>query len=276
MINEQFGTDWGDADRLVFDAAATDLVNDQQMQVTAANNTAQNFLLVFGQRFQQALLDREDRNREVVYRYLDDPALSAEVVRFYGSLVQTRAKVAYQEHCPIGELLGPDRESQHLEYKATLRTRAETGQVYKPLETATIKTVAAFLNSRDGGTVLLGVDDGGTPVGLEADYASLRKLGKNDRDLFQLHLVNILVAAMGDAAVANVTIQVHAVDGKDLCRVHMRPSAFPVEAKVVVDHKGQFERKTAFYVRLGNGTREIDDPAERQKYIASRWSAPAA
>jgi type I restriction enzyme R subunit len=275
-LNQQFGTDWSDADRLVFDAAATDLVNDQQMQVTAANNTAQNFLLVFGQRFQQALLDREDRNREVVYRYLDDPALSAEVVRFYGSLVQTRAKVAYQEHCPIGELLGPDRESQHLEYKATLRTRAETGEVYKPLETATIKTVTAFLNSRDGGTLLLGVDNGGTPVGLEADYASLRKPGKNDRDLFQLHLVNILVAAMGDAAVANVTIQVHAVDGKDLCRVHMRPSAFPVEAKVVVDHKGQFERKTAFYVRLGNGTREIDDPAERQKYIASRWSAPAA
>ena len=58
--------------------------------------------------------------------------------------------------------------------------------------------------------------------------------------------------------------------------MHVRPSAFPVEAKVVVDNKGQFERKTAFYVRLGNGTREIGDPVERQKYIASRWSAPAA
>jgi type I restriction enzyme, R subunit len=55
-----------------------------------------------------------------------------------------------------------------------LRTWAETGEVYKPLETATIKTVAAFLNSRDGGTLLLGVDHGGTPVGLEADYASIR------------------------------------------------------------------------------------------------------
>jgi type I restriction enzyme R subunit len=275
-LNQQFGTDWGDADRLVFDAAATDLVNDQQMQVTAANNTAENFLLVFGQRFQQALLDRMERNDKVVFKYLDDPALSAEVVRFYGSLVQIRAKVAYQEHCPIGELLGADRESQHLEYKASLRTRAETGEVYKPLETATIKTVAAFLNSRDGGTLLLGVDNGGTPVGLQSDYASLRRPGKNDRDLFQLHLVNVLVAAIGDAAVANVTVQVHAVDGKDLCRIHVRPSAFPVEAKVVVDNKGQFEKKTTFYVRLGNGTREIGDPVERQKYIASRWSAPAA
>jgi type I restriction enzyme, R subunit len=275
-LNQQFGTDLGDADRLVFDAAATDLVNDQQMQMTAANNTVENFLLVFGQRFEQALLERMDRNHEVVFKYLDNPDLSAEVVRAYGNLVQTRAKVAYQEHCPIGELLGPDQESQYLEYKATLRTRAGTSEVYKPLETATIKTVAGFLNSRDGGTLLLGVENGGTPVGLEGDYASLRKPGKDDRDLFQLHLVNVLVAAMGHAAVANVTIQVHAVDGKDLCRVHVRPSAFPVEAKVVVDHAGQFERKTAFYVRFGNGTREIADPVERQKYIASRWSAPAA
>ena len=118
--------------------------------------------------------------------------------------MQTRAKVAYQEHCPIGELLGPDRESQFLEYKATLRTRAETGEV-QATGVGDDQDGRGFLNSRDGGTLLLGIDNGGTPVGLESDYASLRKPGKNDRDLFQLHLVNILMAAMGDAAVANVT-----------------------------------------------------------------------
>jgi type I restriction enzyme R subunit len=275
-LNEQFGTDWSEADRLVFDAAATDLVNDQQMQVTAANNTPENFALVFGERFQQALLERIDRNEKVVFKFLDDPELSAQVLNVYGSLVQTRAKVAYQEHCPIGELLGADRESQYLEYKATLRTRADSGEVYRPLETMTIKTVAAFLNSRDGGTLLLGVADDGTPVGLESDYASLRRPNKNDRDLFQLHLANVLVAAMGETAVANVTIQTHSVDGTDLCRVHVRPSALPVDAKVTVDNKGQFEKKTAFYVRLANGSREIADPVERQKYIASRWTASAA
>lgn len=197
-------------------------------------------------------------------------------MRVYSALVQTRAKVAYQEHCAIAELLGPDSESQFLEYKSTLRTRADSGEVYKPLEAATIKTVAAFLNSRDGGTLLLGVGDDGIPIGLESDYASLRKPGKNDRDLFQLHLMNVLVAAMGDAAVANVTIYAHAVDGDDLWRVHVRPSAFPVDAKVTVDNKGQLERKPAFFVRLANGTREITDPTERRKYIASRWTAPAA
>ncbi|MCA1695085.1 MAG: ATP-binding protein [Actinobacteria bacterium] len=64
--------------------------------------------------------------------------------------------MAWQEHCPIGDLLGPDRKSQHLEYKSTLRIRT-TGGPYKPLETATPKTVAAFANSREGGTLLIGV-----------------------------------------------------------------------------------------------------------------------
>ena len=44
----------------------------------------------------------------------------------------------------------------------------------------------------------------------------------------------------------------------------------------MADRKGQFEHKTAFYVRLANGTREIDDPMERERYIAGRWAAPAA
>ena len=58
-------------------------------------------------------------------------------MRFNAPLIQGRAKVAYQEHCPIAALLGPDLESQYLEYKSTLRTQVETGEVCKPLETAT-------------------------------------------------------------------------------------------------------------------------------------------
>lgn len=56
-----------------------------------------------------------------------------------------------------------------------------------------------------------------------------------------------------------------------VCRVHVRPSAFPVDATITIDKKGQFEKKPAFAVRLANGTREIADPGERQKYLAGRW-----
>ena len=271
-LNALYGTDWADSDRLVFDATADDLVNDEKVQAQAINNTAENFLLVFGELFQKALLGRLERNEKVIFKFLDDRDLAAEVVRHYSALVRNKAMVAYQEHCPIRELLGPDKESQILEYKSSLRTR-ESGEKYKPLESATIKTVAAFLNSRDGGSLLIGVANDGTVVGLDNDYLSLGQSGKDDRDLYQLHLSNILVTAMGEAAVGNVGIQLHTVDGKDVCRVHVRPSRFPVEAKVTVDNQGQFQRKSAFYVRLNNGTREIADPTERQKYIVGRWGS---
>ncbi len=274
-LNAQHGTDFADADRLVFDAAASDLVADQDVQLTATNNSAENFAVVFPKMFEQALLSRTDRNEKVVFKYLDDRELAADVAKVYATLVQAQAKVAYQEHCPIGELLGPDRESQHLEYKSTLRTHAATGRPFKPLETAVLKTIAAFANSREGGTLLIGVADDGSVCGLEPDYASLAKPEKDPRDVFALHLVNIVVASMGEAAAANLSVQFHTVDGHDLARVHVRPSSFPVDATVTVDKKGQLEKKTAFYVRLANGTREVTDPAERQKYIAGRWGASA-
>ena len=86
-----------------------------------------------------------------------------------------------------------------------------------------------------------------------------------------------MINAFGETAASNVSVQLHAVDGADLCRVHVQPSNFPVAANVVVERKGQLEKKTAFFVRIGNGTREIADPAEKQKYIAQRWAgAPAA
>ncbi len=62
----------------------------------------------------------------------------------------------------------------------------------------------------------------------------------------------------------------HSVKGKDLARIHVKPSGFPVDAVVTIDKKGQFEKKTAFFIRLSNGPVELNE-AEKEKYIASRW-----
>jgi type I restriction enzyme, R subunit len=113
-------------------------------------------------------------------------------------------------------------------------------------------------------------------VGLEADYASLRKEGKGDADLFLLHINQLIENAVGLAAAANVTTLIHHVDGRDLCRVHVEPSGHPVEAEVTVaDERGQLRREQAFFIRLNNGTRAIRDDRERQRYIAQRWSGGA-
>lgn len=107
-------------------------------------------------------------------------------------------------------------------------------------------------------------------TGLASDYESLRKEGKGDRDLFGLHLANICAASFGAAAAANISSQILTVDGHDLARVHVKPSGLPVDAEVTVDKKGQFQKKTAFYIRLNNGTVGLDEQ-EKQKYVTTRW-----
>jgi type I restriction enzyme R subunit len=269
-INERYGTNWAPEDRFFYDAIADKLAGRQDMQQAAAANNADNFRLVLEKEFLAGVVDQLDVSEDMAIKYLDNGGLQDMVLAAYLPLIYSKARLAHQEHCPIGELLGPDRESGTLEYKATLRTHAGDGTLYKPLETASLKTVAAFLNSREGGTLLIGVADDGEVTGLARDYATLRKDGKNDRDLFQLHLANIISASMGTAAATHITVQIHSAEGRDLCRVHVRPSGFPVDATVTVDVKGQMVKKTAFYVRVANGTKEIEGD-EKQKYVGGRW-----
>ena len=194
-----------------------------------------------------------------------------DLIAAYLPLIYGRAKVANQEHCPIGELIAR-KEDAHLEKKSTFRWDLRKAEVSKVMETATLKTVAAFLNSRDGGTLLIGVADDHQVLGLGPDYLSVHKDGKDDADLFGLALHQAIINAVGDAAATKVTSETHAIDDKDVCRVHVKPSGHPVHAAVTtVDAKGQHKKKARFYLRQGNGTREVTDEVEVQKYIAERW-----
>lgn len=90
--------------------------------------------------------------------------------------------------------------------------------------------------------------------------------------MFGLHLDQALINSVSMAAAANVGREFLKVGGKDLCRVHVKPSGFPVEAEVVeVDRKGQHLKNKLFYGRFGNGTRTVTDPAEREKYQVQVW-----
>ncbi len=137
---------------------------------------------------------------------------------------------------------------------------------------ATMKTVAAFSNSREGGTLLIGVADDGTALGLELDYLTLRKEGKVVADLLQLALTQAVLNSVGAAAATSVTSQVHTVVGKR--RVPSTPQTKrPSRPRRSddVDKNGQHQKKRLFYVRMNNRTRSIDGESEIEKYIAIRW-----
>lgn len=150
-------------------------------------------------------------------------------------------------------------ESETLEFKSSLRFDRKEGGVNKALEKVVMKTLAGFLNSKKGGTLLIGVDDQGQPIGLEGDYNSL---SKKDRDGFELHLVQLIDRDLGESASSFLTVTFHQMDGKDICQITVEPSDHPVYVK-----EGQDD---VFYLRTGNATKPLP-VSEVVKYVQHRW-----
>ena len=264
-LNERFGTDWTEEDRLVFEAAAGDLISDVEIQNQAVNNDESTFRThVFPARYEKALLSRIDRNSDLIYAYLDSNELQAEVMDIFAVNVQRRAAVARQRTCPIGDLLGLNRESLFLEYKSTLRWDIrEQGKGGIP-EDVVIKTIAGFANSEYGGTLLVGVADDGSVHGLEDDYATFSKRGeRGDQDLWGQHLQNLIRNRLGDAAMPLVAWQFHTINGSHLARISIDPSDF-----IVLERKGESE---TFWLRTPTSTVSVNDPEDRDRIVASRW-----
>ncbi|HMO76433.1 MAG TPA: DUF262 domain-containing protein [Sphingopyxis sp.] len=143
-------------------------------------------------------------------------------------------------------------ESEELEFKQSLRWDANEGRINRDLEAVVVKTVAAFANSYAGGTLLIGVDDDGVPVGLERDYASL---GDADKDRYELHLRNLFAKAFGqDFTASKLKIGFPQTGGCEICKIDVSPA----DRAIIVsgnDKKGvPYER---LYVRSGNSSPDL-------------------
>jgi hypothetical protein len=104
-------------------------------------------------------------------------------------------------------------ESLNVEFKSSARYSYK-GQVRDPkLEHVIVKTIAGFMNA-EGGTLLIGVDDKGQVVGLEADYQTL---GKRNRDGYELFLTQLLDTNLSGASLPLARISFSQVDGQDVC-----------------------------------------------------------
>lgn len=161
-------------------------------------------------------------------------------------------------HLPLAQLIS-NPESDELEFKATLRWDIRAGKVSKAVEKAVMKTIVAFMNSR-GGTLVIGVDDGQSVVGLEHDYATL---GRPNADGFENHFSHVFQNMIGAhfRHLARLYYENH--EGKECCLVRVMPSDKPVYLKS--------DDREEFYIRTGNGTTALKF-SEAASYITSRFT----
>jgi len=89
-------------------------------------------------------------------------------------------------------------ESSKVEFKSSLRYCLHQKKPDKKIEHASMKTIAAFINT-DGGTLLIGVEDNKNILGLENDFNTLKK-STDKIDEFQKHIDNLIETYLSNSA----------------------------------------------------------------------------
>ena len=146
-------------------------------------------------------------------------------------------------------------ENEICEFKSTLRINLYTKVPDLKIEHEALKTVAGFLNKR-GGSLLIGVEDDGNVIGIDADKFP-------NPDKFCLHFKNLLSEAISDG-VDYVSYKVLPHEGKKLLFVECEKSLKPIFMK------NRLNRQEEFYVRRGPST-ECLSTREAVEYIQREY-----
>ena len=149
-------------------------------------------------------------------------------------------------------------ESATVEFKSSARWDLREQKKNPVLEQVILKTIAALLNT-DGGTLLLGVADDGTVLGLEPDYQTLQK---KNADGYELFLTDLLLNHYGKDCSPCLRVTFHESDGKQICRLVASAAPRPVWVK-----EGAEEH---LYIRTGNSSRRLTTK-EALDYCKQRW-----
>lgn len=145
-------------------------------------------------------------------------------------------------------------ESEAVEFKSTLRTNLHTGKKDPRMEMSVLKTLAGFLNT-NGGMLIIGVSDDGSPLGIKADDFA-------NEDKMSLHLVNIVKSRLGVHAMTSMHAHFDDHDDYRVMVVKCRRSPIPIFLQ-----DGDIER---FYIRTGPSTTELS-ASKTHEYIKQRF-----
>jgi len=177
---------------------------------------------------------------------------------------------------PVGDSLKPfandeilsiisQGETEHIEFKSSLRWDYREEKVNKVLEDVIMKSIAAFANAK-GGTLFIGVNDDLEIIGLEPDFKTLKK---QDADYFELHLRKMINNQYGiKFSNKHLLMQLPVINSQTICVIQILSGSSALFMKTK-NKQGQMMEK--FYVRSGNSSQEITSLTEVNEYINERF-----
>ena len=132
-------------------------------------------------------------------------------------------------------------EGDQLEFKSTLRWNLKANRPGKEIEISAMKTIVAFLNS-EGGTLIVGVEDDGSILGIEADNFP-------NEDKFMLHFNNLIKQHIGLVPSKFIIFKTRPLEDKNILVVDCQKSDKAVFLKQNADEH--------FFIRVGPGSRKL-------------------
>ncbi len=150
-------------------------------------------------------------------------------------------------------------EGPLLEFKSSFRWDLEQSCTNRQLESVVLKSLAGFLNSHHGGTLLIGVADDGRIIGLENDFKTLKK---QNQDGFEQTLMTAIAANLGADLCTHISILFHVIEANAVCRLIVLPSDRPVFL-----NQGNAPK---LFLRTGGGTRDLNIQ-EALEFAPIRW-----
>jgi len=90
VLNERFGTDFTDADRLYFEQIEEALYENEDLKKRALNNPLENFKYAFDEVFIQALIDRMDSNQDIFEKIMGNDEFKSIVSKWLTKRVYDR------------------------------------------------------------------------------------------------------------------------------------------------------------------------------------------
>ncbi len=157
------------------------------------------------------------------------------------------------------KILIKNGEDSKVEFKETFSLNLHTKQKDKKIETASIKTIAAFLNS-SGGDLLIGVHDKGEAVGVNNE---VKKVHKNSYDKFKLHFKDAIENRVGKKFLTFINFGLIDINGLKVFKINCKSLKGKRTDGCYVDRKD-------FYVRTDPATTKLEGP-DVTKYIRNHF-----
>lgn len=90
VLNDRFGTEFEEADRLFFEQIEEEMIQDVNLKKQAKVNELDTFKYAFEELFLNKLIERMDQNQEIFEKILDDKSFGNLVKKFIMNKVYNR------------------------------------------------------------------------------------------------------------------------------------------------------------------------------------------